>query len=162
MRTRSPAGREIPATLIVGSPAFRHGQAIPRKFTCQGDDRSPALEIAGLPPATKALALILDDPDAPRGTWTHWTVWDVPPTCTSWAEGFDPTTVGGREGTTSAGAQGYHGPCPPNGTHRYIIRVYALANPLRLTEGASVQAVRESVQAGALAYGELMGTYVKS
>jgi Raf kinase inhibitor-like YbhB/YbcL family protein len=156
------AGRELPASIILGSPAFMHGRPIPRRHTCQGEDLSPALEVAGLPAGTKALALIVDDPDAPRGTWTHWTVWDLPATCTSIPEGFDPGSVGAREGTTSAGNVGYHGPCPPSGTHRYVVRVYALARTLRLAPGAPVQSFRDAVQGAALAYGELVGTYAKS
>lgn len=134
---------------------------MPRRFTCQGDERSPPLEVAGVPAGAKALAIIIDDPDAPRGTWTHWTAWDLPPGTTSIAEGFDVAAAGGREGTTSAGTTGYHGPCPPSGTHRYVFKVYALREKLGLAEGASVRAFRTAVQLAAIAYGELMGTYCK-
>ncbi len=148
-------------SLVVTSPAFAQGAPIPRAYSCQGSDRLPPLEISGLPNGTKSLAIIVDDPDAPRGTWTHWTVWDLPATTTRIPEGFDPGAVSAHQGTTSAGSVGYHGPCPPSGTHRYLFRVFALKGALGLPEGASVQAVRDGVARLALAQGELMGTYAK-
>lgn len=157
---RSDTAKPAPQMLVVRSSAFRHGQPIPRRFTCQGEDRSPPLDVTGYPEGTRALAVIVDDPDAPRGTWTHWTAWDFKPQPIP--EGFDVAAAGGREGTTSAGTVGYHGPCPPDGMHRYIVQLYALRAPLGLAEGASVKAVREAVRDAAIAQGELMGTYEKT
>ena len=147
-------------TLTVTSPSFQEGQRIPDLFTCKGEDGSPELRIAGVPSGTKSLALVMEDPDAPRGTWTHWTAWDLPPLLTTILPGFQPATQGGVEGTTSAGTAGYHGPCPPPGKpHRYYFRVYALDGPLRLAAGAERSRLDEALRGRLLAQGSLMGTY---
>src|SRR5688572_25975516 len=104
--------------LTVTSPAFQHGQPIPPLFTCKGQGVSPELRIAGVPAGAKGITLIVDDPDAPRGTWTHWTAWDLPADTKVLAQGASATALGGVEGMTSAKSTGYHGPCPPSGTHR--------------------------------------------
>ena len=146
-------------SLTVTSSAFAQGQPIPKQYTCSGSDLSPPLAIAGLPNGTKGLALILDDPDAPGGTWTHWTLWDLPPTRTNLVTGANITSLGGVEGTTSAKSVGYHGPCPPSGTHRYFVHVWALKETLGLPRGASVAELRKALDAKALAQGQLMGTF---
>lgn len=147
-----------PQTLHVTSPAFQPGQAIPRVHSCHGDDVSPELAIAGVPQGAAALALVVDDPDAPRGTWTHWTAWDLPAGTAALAEG---KPAPGVEGTTSSGEVGYHGPCPPSGTHRYFFRVFALDRKLGLPPGASVEDVWAALDKHVLAWGELMGTFTR-
>lgn len=147
-----------PRTLTVTSPAFHEGQPIPREHSCHGEDASPELRIGGVPPGAVALALVMDDPDAPGGTWTHWTAWDVPPSTTVLPRG---KPAPGVEGTTSAGEVGYHGPCPPSGTHRYFFRVFALDGRLGLPRGAPVGDVWGALGSRTLAWGELMGTFAK-
>ena len=152
-----PALRK-PRTLTVTSPSFSNGQLIPRKHSCHGEDSSPELRIAGVPSGTVALALVMDDPDAPRGTWTHWTAWDLPPGATTLPEG---KPAPGVEGITSADEVGYHGPCPPSGTHRYFFRVFALDDKLGLPRGAPVEEVWAALGKRTLAWGELLGTFAK-
>lgn len=144
------------------SPAFRDGQPIPRDYTCQGRDVSPPLVITQIPAAASHLALILDDPDAPRGTWTHWTFWDLPAENVRLAEGQDVAALRAMQGRTSARSIGYHGPCPPTGTHRYYVHVYALGARLGLTSGAAVAELRAALANKAIAHGVLMGTYAQS
>ncbi|MFO1532295.1 MAG: YbhB/YbcL family Raf kinase inhibitor-like protein [Thermoplasmatota archaeon] len=147
--------------LTVTSTAFAQGEPIPQKFTCAGSDIAPPLAWAGAPKSVKAWALILDDPDAPGGTWTHWTFWNLPAGARSIPEGADLKAMGATEGITSAGTMGYHGPCPPSGTHRYSVKVYALSQPLSLSEGAKVQQLRSAMTGRILAEGQLMGTFSK-
>ena len=147
--------------LTVTSPAFQKGEPIPARFTCEGDDLSPALRISGVPPAAKALALVMDDPDAPRGLWTHWTAWDLPPGLSEVPEGFRPASQGGVEGKTSAGATGYHGPCPPSGTHRYFFHVYALDGRLGLASGSDRAALDRAMRGHVVAEGSVMGTFAR-
>ncbi|MES2154643.1 MAG: YbhB/YbcL family Raf kinase inhibitor-like protein [bacterium] len=146
----------------ITSPAFRNGQPIPLEHTCKGRDASPEISWTGLPDGTGAVALILDDPDAPGGTWTHWTLWDLPPTVMSLAAGADVTRLGAVLGTTSARTQGYHGPCPPSGTHRYFFTIYALDGMLGLPRGAKVDELRAAIKGRALGKGQLMGTFSKA
>lgn len=159
MRTQTPHAALLkPRTLSVESPAFQEGQPIPRKYSCHGEDASPELRIGGVPPGAAALALVVDDPDAARGTWTHWTAWDVPASTTVLPEG---KPAPGVEGTTSSGGVGYHGPCPPSGTHRYYFRVFALDAKLSLPRGASVDEVWTALENHAIAWGERMGTFTR-
>ncbi len=146
-------------SLKVTSAAYSEGQAIPREFTCDGLDQSPPLAIDGIPAEARFLALILDDPDAPRGTWTHWTWWDLPVAHAHLPAGADVKALGARQGMTTARTVGYHGPCPPGGTHRYIVHAYATAIPLALPEGASVAVVHEALQGKTLASGTLTARY---
>lgn len=148
--------------LTVTSPAYREGQPIPREFTCDGDDRSPPLAVAGFPPQARWWALVLDDPDAPRGTWTHWTFWDLPVADASLPAGADVAALGAVEGLTSAKEVGYHGPCPPGGTHRYVATAYATTDRLGLPRGAPVADVHAALRAKAVASGALLGTYGRS
>jgi len=148
--------------LQLTSSAFRHGQAIPAEFTCKGRDVSPPLAWTGLPDGTEALAFILDDPDAAKGTWTHWTFWNLPATVGTLDAGADATRLGATLGTTSAKMQGYHGPCPPSGTHRYFFTIYALDGKLALDRGASVEQLRDAVRGRALGKGQLMATFTKT
>ncbi len=122
---------------------------------------SPPLALANIPKDAKALAIIMDDPDAPRRTFTHWTAWNIPTAATDLPEDASISDLGGIEGLNDGGSTGYYGPCPPSGTHRYFFKVYALDAPLSLREGASVADVHKEVDAHVLTWGELMGTYAR-
>jgi Raf kinase inhibitor-like YbhB/YbcL family protein len=144
-------------TLTITSPAFGHGEAIPARYTCDGNDTSPALGIAKVPPAAKTLALIMDDPDAPVGTWVHWVVWNIPAQTHEIPEsGLPPQAV---QGKNSWPRTGYGGPCPPSGTHRYFFKVYALDTELHLGSSTSKAVLEKAMEGHILAKGELMGTY---
>lgn len=141
-------------SLRVSSPAFSPSGSIPEKYTCEGKDINPAVEIENIPEEVMSLALIVDDPDAPRGTWVHWLVWNIPP-----AHRIRENTVPGIEGMNSFGRLSYGGPCPPSGTHRYFFRVYGLDVVLKLKRGASRSDLEQAMQKHILAYGEFIGTY---
>ena len=142
------------AGLTVKSPAFETNRLIPAKYTCEGDEVNPPLTIEGVPPGTKTLPLIIDDPDAPRGTFDHWVVWDTSP-----AGKIAENSVPGTEGLNSAGERGYMGPCPPSGTHRYFFKVYALDTKLGLKLDARKRDVEKAMENHVLAKGELVGLY---
>ncbi|MCA1811200.1 MAG: YbhB/YbcL family Raf kinase inhibitor-like protein [Halobacteriales archaeon] len=145
----------------VFSPAFEPNGPIPAAFTCSGADTSPPLEWSGVPPGAKTLALILDDPDAPRGTWTHWTFWDLPAAVAGLGEGESAARRGATEGVTSNRKTGYHGPCPPSGTHRYVFTLYAVDGRLGLPAKATVEELRRALQGHVLAQADVMGTYAR-
>jgi Raf kinase inhibitor-like YbhB/YbcL family protein len=144
-------------TLSVSSPAFENSKLIPAKYTCDGDDVNPPLTIEGTPAETKSLVLIVDDPDAPSGTWDHWVVWNIQP-ISSIAE----DTVPGTEGVNTYRRHSYGGPCPPWGTHRYFFKVYALDTMLNLSPNSSKKDVEKAMQGHVLAKGELIGLYRRS
>ncbi|MBM3696195.1 MAG: YbhB/YbcL family Raf kinase inhibitor-like protein [Actinobacteria bacterium] len=137
------------------SPAFGEDEAIPERFTCDGADLSPPLSIEGIPDGTACLALIMDDPDAPVGTWDHWVAYDIP-AAPAIPEGVKALGTAGRN---SWRRTGYGGPCPPFGEHRYFFRVYALDGPLGLKPGASKQQVLEAMPGRVLAEASLIGRY---
>jgi Raf kinase inhibitor-like YbhB/YbcL family protein len=146
------------------SPAFTEGQPIPVKFSCKGADVSPALNWDEPPAGTKSLALIMDDPDAPMGTWVHWVLFNIPTTAHEWPENTltDANLPNGAvQGITSARTVGYHGPCPPSGTHRYFFKLYALDTILDLTSKASKEDLLAAMQGHILAQAQLMGTFSK-
>ncbi len=162
----SPSG-EAPAALTITSPAFEPGGTIPAKYTCNGDDGSPVLEWSAPPKGTQSLALIMDDPDAPIGTWVHWVVYNLPPDATGLAEGASQAKasafnlpVGAIQGKSSFGRGDYGGPCPPSGTHRYFFKLYAIDKPIT-SPGLDKAALLEAMQGHVLATGELFGTYTK-
>jgi Raf kinase inhibitor-like YbhB/YbcL family protein len=162
-------------TIKLRSPAFADGAAIPAAFTCDGSDRSPPLEWSGTPEATRSLALICDDPDAPGGTWSHWVVYNLPAKLKGLREGIPPdeivnasateespalaTDVETRQGKNDFGKTGYGGPCPPRGVHRYFFRLYALSANLELKGTPTRADVLKAIQDRILAEGRLMGTY---
>lgn len=152
-------GAAAPATLSLSSSAFPHGSPIPREYSCRGENVSPPLAFGGVPGGAAALALILDDPDAPRGTFTHWAFWDLPPARAALPRGADLEALGAREGRNDAGTTGYVGPCPPSGTHRYVFTGYALREPLGLAAGSPVADLRAALEGRVLARGELVGTF---
>src|SRR5438552_11259588 len=118
----------------ITSPAFQEGGNIPSKFTCDGSDSNPALHFEGAPAEAKSLVLIVDDPDAPSGLFTHWVVWNIDPKTTDIAEGSAPAK--GMQGKNDFGKPGYGGPCPPSGTHRYYFKIFALDGELALSPGS--------------------------
>ncbi len=153
--------------LTISSPAFAAGATIPVKHTCDGEDLSPRLEWNDPPAGTKALALIVDDPDAPVGDWVHWVVVDLPATSRALPEG-----VGGageirgvepaRQGRNDFGRIGWGGPCPPPGkAHRYFFKLYALDAPLGLAAGATKAEVEKRAAGHVLARAEMFGTYAR-
>jgi Raf kinase inhibitor-like YbhB/YbcL family protein len=160
---KQPPGRDEIMAFTLTSRVFDHGSPIPKAHTCDGADRSPALEWIDVPPGTRALALIVEDPDAPGGTWIHWTVYDLPPGTRSLAEGVPRTAElvgGGKQGINSFHKLGYGGPCPPSGKpHRYFFRLHALDAPTRLDPGQHHDVVARSIQGHVLATAELVGTY---
>ncbi len=147
-----------PAGIKTTSSAFAQGGNIPAKFTCDGSNTNPPLQFANIPPEAKTLALIVDDPDAPGGLFTHWLVWNIDPKTTSIPEGAAPK---GRQGTNDFGKTGYGGPCPPSGTHRYVFKIFALDRELDLPAGAKRPRLDAAMRGHILAQGELMGRYAK-
>jgi len=146
------------ARMKVTSSAFHEGANIPSKFTCDGSDTSPPLQIAGVPSGAKSLVLIVDDPDAPGGLFTHWLAWNIPPQTGSIAEGSAPKGV---QGANDFGKSGYRGPCPPPGTHRYSFKIFALDRELELGSGAKRSQVDAAMKGHVIAQGELVGRYAR-
>ena len=146
------------AKMKITSSAFQEGGNIPSKFTCDGGDSSPPLQIAEIPSGAKSLALVVDDPDAPSGLFTHWIVWNISPQTNVIAEGSAPKGV---QGTSDFGKSGYGGPCPPSGTHRYYFKIFALDRELDLSSGAKRSHLDAAMKGHVVAQGELMGRYSK-
>jgi Raf kinase inhibitor-like YbhB/YbcL family protein len=148
--------------LKVTSPAFKNGEMIPKKYTCDGEEMSPPLEWSEAPAGTKGIALISDDPDAPMGTWVHWVIFNMPPDTKKLPENVPhaPTLDNGaKQGIDDSGKIGYGGPCPPSGTHRYYFKVYALDKMLDLKPGATKKDLLKAMEGHIIAQGELMGRY---
>ncbi|WP_282000698.1 YbhB/YbcL family Raf kinase inhibitor-like protein [Geotalea uraniireducens] len=142
--------------VTVTSPVFTGGGAIPAAYTCDGNDHNPPLHFSGVPKAARSLALIVDDPDAPAGTWVHWVVWNISP---EGMIGENSVPAGATEGRNSWQRNRYGGPCPPSGTHRYYFKLYALDTIFALGP-TTTAAELERVMAGhVIGRGELMGTY---
>mgnify|MGYP006278616503 FL=1 len=141
------------------SSAFADGGSIPSKYTCDGQDISPPLQVSGVPDGAESLALVMDDPDAPTGTFDHWLVWNVPPDTTDIPEDTEPEGVQGR---TDFGNLGYGGPCPPSGTHTYRFKLYALDARLDLAEGARKANLESAMEGHILAQAGLNGNYSRS
>jgi Raf kinase inhibitor-like YbhB/YbcL family protein len=146
------------AKMKITSSAFQEGGNIPSKFTCDGSDTSPPLQITGVPVEAKSLVLIADDPDAPSGLFTHWLIWNIPPQTDSIAEGSAPKGV---HGANDFGKSGYRGPCPPPGTHRYSFKIFALDCELDLSSGAKRSQVDAAIKGHVIAQGELVGRYAR-
>ena len=144
-------------TLKLSSTAFSNNGMIPEKYTCDGDDVAPPLAIEGVPEKARSLALVVDDPDAPSGTWVHWVVWNIDPKTAAIAEGTVPQ--GARQGMNDFRRLDYGGPCPPSGTHRYFFKLYALDALLDLEKGATKAALERSMKGHLLAQAEIIGRY---
>jgi Raf kinase inhibitor-like YbhB/YbcL family protein len=144
------------AKMKLTSSVFQQGGDIPSKFSCDGANTSPPLQISDVPAAAKTLVLIVDDPDAPSGLFTHWMVWNLSPQTSTIAAG---SASDGVHGTNDFGKSGYGGPCPPSGTHRYYFRVFALDRKLDLANGAKRSQLDAAMKSHVTAQGELMGRY---
>jgi Raf kinase inhibitor-like YbhB/YbcL family protein len=165
---RLAAPEEAATMLTLTSPAFAAGQNIPKRYTCEGDDRSPPLTWSGAPSGTKSFALIVDDPDAPdpqapRMTWVHWVLYDVPAATTSLAEGASSGALpaGAVEGRNDFRRERFGGPCPPVGRHRYFHKLYALDTTLPAGKPMDKAALEAAMKGHVLARAELVGTYRK-
>ena len=158
------AEEESAMALQISIDAFRNTERIPVVYTCEGENVSPAISWSGAPESTRSFALIMDDPDAPSGTFTHWVVWNIPADSAA-LERAAPTdsalASGAIQGVNSARRAGYTGPCPPigHGRHRYYFRLYALDTLLDLDGGAPVDSVRSAMRGHVLGEAEYMGTY---
>ena len=137
--------------------SFENNKLIPSVYTCDGKNINPPLKISEVPEETKSLVLIVDDPDAPMGTWVHWTVWGINPEVREISERNCPQ--GAVEGMTDFGKPGYGGPCPPSGTHRYFFKVYALDIVLNLKPSAKVINIEEAMKNHILEQAQLIGLY---
>jgi Raf kinase inhibitor-like YbhB/YbcL family protein len=145
-----------PGGLLVSSPAFQQDGSIPFKYSCEGEEINPPLNIANIPHGTQTLAIIVEDPDAPKGTFDHWVVYNIP-----LASHIEENSVPGTSGINGAGMTGYHGPCPPSGSHRYYFYVYALDTELDLKAGSDKKTLQQAMEKHILAKGSLMGRYEK-
>jgi Raf kinase inhibitor-like YbhB/YbcL family protein len=141
----------------VNSSAFSPGAKIPPQFSCKGANVNPPLEFHDVPAGAKSLALVIEDPDAPSGLFTHWIIWNIAPTAAQIAEKSVPS--GAVQGTNDFGKSGYGGPCPPSGTHRYFFRVIALDRVLDLRSGTKRAEFDKAIGGHTLARGELMGRF---
>lgn len=146
-----------PISMKLTSKEFNQNGQIPGKFTCDGKNINPELKITEVPDNTKSLALIVDDPDAPAGTWVHWLVWNIDPKTEIITENSLPT--GAVEGITSFNGRGYGGPCPPSGSHRYYFKLYALNDKLNLSGSAKVADLEQAIDGHILDQAELIGIY---
>lgn len=143
----------------IESTAFANNQTIPSKYTCDGNNINPPLSISDIPEEAESLAIVVEDPDAPTGRFVHWTVWNISPASLEIEE--DSIPEGAVEGTTDFSEIGYGGPCPPNGEHRYLFKVYALGSELDLSKGADTDMVDNAIQHHVIAEAELIGRYAK-
>jgi Raf kinase inhibitor-like YbhB/YbcL family protein len=139
------------------SPEFKNNEFIPKKFTCEGNDVSPTLIIEDIPKDAKNLALIVDDPDAPMGTWVHWVLYDIPV-----VSKIDEDSITGKQGSNDSGGRDYHGPCPPSGTHRYFFKIYALDRQLNLSGGINKKSLEKAMEGHILDKAELIGLYQRA
>lgn len=156
----APCESQLPikhTKMKITSTAFPEGGNIPSQFTCDGADRNPALHFAEVRPGAKSLVLIVDDPDAPSGLFTHWLLWNIDPKLTDVSERNSPG--GAVEGTNDFGKTGYAGPCPPSGTHRYFFKIFALDRMLDLRSGAKRAELDRAIEGHIIAQGQLMGRY---
>jgi len=141
----------------ITSPAFNYKETIPSKFTCEGENINPPLAFSDVPENARSLVLIMDDPDAPIGTWAHWTMWNIDPQTREIAENSSPAES--IEGHTSFGRPGYGGPCPPSGTHRYFFKLYALNDTLDLGPSTDKEKLEETMARYVITSSELIGLY---
>lgn len=141
----------------LSSPAFKQNELIPAKYTCDGDDVNPPLLFEKVPSEAKSFALIVDDPDAPRGTWVHWVLWNIDPKTVEIKENTVP--AGSQQGVNDFKTQSYGGPCPPSGTHRYFFKLYALDITLNLNPKTTKHILESAIKGRVIAQAELIGLY---
>ena len=144
-------------TMDITSDSFEDNQSIPSQYTCDGGDVNPPLSIGGIPEETESLALIVTDPDAPAGTWSHWIVFNIPPDADEIDEDSIPPDA--AQGVNDFGNMSWGGPCPSEGEHHYVFTVYALDTMLDLPEGADRQAVEGAMEGHIIEQAELIGVY---
>ena len=149
-------------TMNITSTAFSNNEYIPPRYTCDGENVLPPIEINGVPEEAASVAVVVDDPDAPGGVWNHWSIWNIPAQPSVRLDG-DSIPSGAKEGVTDFGTKGYGGPCPPKGTgtHRYIFKVYALPAGFTLDDRASIGDIRAELEENAIDYVELTGLYTR-
>lgn len=155
-------GGEAVMELKVTSSAFKEGEMMPKSYAGDGDNMSPPLNWTLTPQGTKSFAIISDDPDAPRGDWVHWVVFNIPASVTSLKKGIPQEKLlpdGSRQGINDSRGIGYDGPCPPSGVHRYYFKVYALDTMPDLNAGASKKELLKAMEGHILAKGHIMGRY---
>jgi len=148
-------------TITLKSTAFADGKPIPDQYSCWGEGISPPLEWSEAPAGTKSFALIVDDPDAPSGTYVHWIIYNIPASSTGLPEAVAPEAQlqdGSLQGMNSSRRTGFTSPCPPSGTHRYYFKLHALDTALDLASGATKDQLLKAIQGHVLAEGQLMGT----
>ena len=150
----------------ISSPVFKDGEMLPMKYTCDGKGINPPVVISNIPKGTVSLALIMDDPDAPSGIWTHWTIWNIDPECNVIIEEYstedmvvEDIVMLAIEGTTSDGTVGYHGPCPPLGVHHYQFKAYALNSILSLDSSAKKESLEKAMESHVIDQALLVGLY---
>jgi Raf kinase inhibitor-like YbhB/YbcL family protein len=162
-QTTKQEGRKT--EMKITSSAFKEGEMIPSKYTCDGEDISPQLSWTGAPDNTKSFALIADDPDAPVGIWVHWVIYNMPPAVMELKENFPKDKSfddGTKQGMTDFRRIGYGGPCPPSGTHRYYFKLYALDIILAKDAGLAKKELLDAMQGHIIAEAQLMGKYKRS
>jgi len=148
--------------IILESPAFKENDIIPSKFTCDGKDISPPLSWSNLPNGSKSIVLIFDDPDAPVGTWVHWVIYNIPPDSNNLEENVPKDRElknGAKQGRNDFGKIGYGGPCPPEGTHRYYFKLYAIDTILDLKTGTNKEKLENAMKGHIIAKAQLIGKY---
>jgi len=145
------------ASMKISSPAFKNNRMIPKIYTCNGKNINPSLLFSNIPQPAKSLALVVDDPDAPTGTWVHWIVFNIPTTTKKIAENSVP--AGSMLGITSFGKAGYGGPCPPSGTHRYFFKLYALDTLLKSNKKTTKATLGGEIQGHIIDQAETVGLY---
>lgn len=149
--------KEVDYKLItVTSPSFKNNDFIPAQYTCDGRNISPAVKLEHIPTEAVTLAIIVEDPDAPAGTWVHWVVWNIPVTHL-----IKENEIHGIQGLNDFGNNRYGGPCPPSGTHRYLFKVYALDSVLNLPTNTRKIDLEKAMSGHILGFGELMGLYTR-
>ncbi len=147
------------STLKITSPVFKHNDRIPSKYTCDGADINPPLHVENVPDGTKSLSLIVDDPDAPRGTWVHWVVWNIAPDTKEIKEHTVPS--GAQQGVNDFRKTSYGGPCPPSGTHRYFFKLYALDVIFNIDRDTNKAGLEKAMSGHILGQTELIGLYAR-
>jgi Raf kinase inhibitor-like YbhB/YbcL family protein len=160
---------DLVMALSLSSPVFKHNEPIPKLYTCQGKDLSPALNWSGLPDGTRSIALVVDDPDAPdpaapKRVWVHWVLYNIPPDATGLREGVNAAGLpaGTRQGRNDWDRTGYGGPCPPIGRHRYFHKLYALDVVLPDLKQPTKATLMDAMEGHILGKAELIGTYEKT
>lgn len=151
--------QNVKSKMKIFSRAFENNQKIPKTFTCQGQNINPELNFSDIPQSTKSLVIVMDDPDAPMGTFVHWVIFNIDPKISSISENSSPN--GAIQGKNSAGSNQYVGPCPPSGMHRYYFKLYALDLELNLSKDANKQILENAMIGHILDEAQLMGTYQK-